>query len=83
MSQELARVRIGNVETTVGRARAETKGYDVLDEPTTDRDGSPKGVTRKGGRRRKPRTSVAEAAASKKSQQAAVDSAPSNKENDR
>lgn len=73
------RVRIGNTETNVGKAFAEAKGLDVLDEPTHNPDGSPRAATRKGGRPRKPRTSVAEAAASK----AAVDSAPSEKENDR
>lgn len=80
MAQELVRVRIGDTETTVSRARAETKGLDILDEPVTNRDGSKREDTRKGGRPRKQKTSVAAAAAKKT---AAVDSAPSDKENDR
>lgn len=81
MAQELVRVRIGNTETTVGRAHAETKELTVLDdEPIQNRDGSTRVDTRKSGRRRKPRTTVAEAAGKKK---AAVDSAPSDEENDR
>jgi len=80
MGQKLVRVRIGDTETNVGAAYAKTHDLDVLDEPTVNDDGSRREPTRKGGRRAKPKTTVAQAAAKKK---AAVDSAPNDKENDR
>lgn len=65
MSQELVRVRIDDVETNVGAAFAEAEGLEVLDEPTTNPDGSRREDTRPNGRKAKPKTSVAEKAAEK------------------
>lgn len=63
---ELVRVRIGDVEKNVGAEYAEINGLTVLDEPTTNSDGTPRAETRKDGRPAKPRTTVAAAAAQKK-----------------
>jgi hypothetical protein len=64
---DLVRVTIGKVEKTVGATFAESKGLDVLkDEPTTRPDGRPRETTRTGGRRMKPKTTVAKKAAAKK-----------------
>lgn len=65
MSQELVRVRIDDIETNVGAAFAEAEGLEVLDEPTTNPDGSRREETRVNGRKAKPKTSVAEKAAEK------------------
>lgn len=62
----LVRVRKGNLEFNVGASHAEAQGLDVLDEPTHDHNGKARPVTRKGGRPRKPQTSVANAAEKKK-----------------
>lgn len=66
MADELVRVRINEFEKNVGRSFAEAHDLDVLDEPTHKGDGTPRGITRKGGRRPKKKTSVAQAAAEKK-----------------
>lgn len=65
---DLVRVRIGKVEKNVGRAFAESNELTILDEPTHRGDGTARGETRADGRRRKPKTSVAKAAAAKKEQ---------------
>lgn len=62
---DLVRVRLNGFEKNVGRAFAESNGLEVLDEPTYRNDGAPRGMTRVSGRPRKPKTSVAEAAAAK------------------
>lgn len=62
---DLVRARINGFEKNVGRAYAEANGFEVLDEPITNRDGSARGTTRTGGRVVKPKTSVAKAAAGK------------------
>ena len=67
MSSDLVRVRHKRLEFNTGRANAATKGFTVLDEPTHKPDGSPRPVTRLHGRPVKPKVSVAEAAARKKS----------------
>lgn len=67
MPDELVRVRFGDVEKNMGRTLAEnTSGVTILDEPTTYGDGRPRPTTREGGRRRKPKTTVAKKAAEKK-----------------
>lgn len=62
---DLVRAVVGDIEKNVGRAFAEAKGLEVLDEPTTRPDGSLRPTTRVGGRRVKPKTTV-EAEAKKK-----------------
>lgn len=73
---DLVRVRLGDFEKNVSRSFAEANDLTVLDEPTTNRDGSLRGTTRKAGRPVKPKTSVAKKVAEK----AAVTSAPTNEE---
>lgn len=63
---ELVRVRIGSVEKNVGAEYAEIHKLTVLDEPTTNDDGTPRAETGKDGRPAKTRTTVDEAAKSKK-----------------
>lgn len=78
MPDELVRVRFKGVEKNMGRSLAEaSEGVTVLDEPTTRGDGTPLPTTREGGRRRKPKTTVAKSATAKK----AVTSASDVKEN--
>lgn len=74
---DLVRVRIGDIEKNVGKAFAEANDLTVLDEPTTNGDGTLRAETRAGGRRAKPKTTVAKSAAAKK---AAVTSAPTTEE---
>lgn len=74
---DLVRVRIGDIEKNVGKAFAEANDLTVLDEPTTNRDGSLRGTTRKDGRPVKKKTTVDSSAAAKK---AAVTSAPTTEE---
>jgi hypothetical protein len=62
---DLVRVRLDGVEKNVGRVFAEKHGLDVLDESALRGDGQPRLSTREGGRRRKPKTSVAKKAAEK------------------
>jgi hypothetical protein len=83
---DLVRVRANGVEFNAGRALAERKNWQVLDgEPTHRPDGRPRPTTRANGRPVKPKTSVAEAAAEKKSKAAVIgsESAPTEKETDR
>lgn len=80
MAEELVRARFNGVETNVGKTFAEmTDGVEVLDEPTRDRAGRLRPVTRVGGRPPKKRTTVTKAAAEKK---AVTESATTEKEND-
>lgn len=67
MADELVRVRIGDIETNMGRVRAEKAGVEILDESARRPDGKLRRDTRKGGRPRKPKTSVAELVAEKRS----------------
>lgn len=77
---DLVRVRLNGFEKNVGRTFAEaTEGVEILDEPTRNPDGTPRATTRTGGRRAKPKTSVAEQAAAKK-KAAVTESAPTDKE---
>lgn len=62
---DLVRVRVDDAEFNVGRAYAEARNLDVLAESPYHRDGTPRPVTRAGGRPRKPKVSVAEAAGKK------------------
>lgn len=63
----LVRVRTANgMETSVGEAWAKAEGLEILDEPATRPDRSPREQTRAKGRKRKPKTSVSEEAAKKK-----------------
>lgn len=63
---DLARVRIGRIEKNMSRSLAErTEGVTVLDESPYRGDGSLRAESRVDGRRSKPKTSVAEAAAKK------------------
>lgn len=67
MPEELVRVRVGGIEKNMGRSLAEaSEGVEVLDEPVRNGDGSLRGETRVGGRRAKPKTTVAKKAAEKK-----------------
>lgn len=74
---DLVRVRINDFEKNVGRSFAESLDLEVLDEPTTNGDGSLRATTRKDGRPVKEKTTVAKKAADKK---AAVTSAPNTEE---
>lgn len=62
---DLVRVRVKDQEFNVGRAHAEANKLEVLDEPTHFGDGTLRPVTRAGGRPRKPKVSVAQAAEKK------------------
>lgn len=63
---DLVRAVVGAVEKNVGRAFAEAKGLEVLDQPTHTPDGRPRPATRRGGRPVKRKTTVATEAAAKK-----------------
>lgn len=77
---ELVRARINGFEKNVGREYAEANGFEVLDEPTTNPDGTVRATTRLDGRPVKKKTSVAKAAAEKKA--AVTKSAPDQKGSD-
>lgn len=63
----LVRVRFENgLEGNLSESVATATGLTVLDEPTTNGDGTPRPQTRAKGRRRKPKTSVSNEAAKKK-----------------
>lgn len=66
MSESLVRVRIGDIEKNVGKTFAEIHDLTVLDEPTTNPDGTLRAQTRKDGRPAKKKTTVAASAAAKK-----------------
>lgn len=73
----LVRARVNGFEKNVGREYAEINGFEILDEPTTNRDGSTRPTTRAGGRAVKPKTSVAKKASESKA--AVTESAPDTK----
>lgn len=82
MAQDLVRARLdGGIEKNVSRAFATTHKLEVLDEPTTNRDGSPRPATRAGGRPVKKKTSVAKQAAAKKA--AVIEATPTDEEQNR
>lgn len=60
------RARLNGRETNMSPFFAELYGAEVLDEPTTNPDGSPRGDTAEGGRPLKPKTTVDEASTAKK-----------------
>lgn len=63
----LVRVRLDNdMETSLGEEFAAEHGLTVLDEPAYKGDGTTRPATRRNGRRNKPRTSVSNEAARKK-----------------
>jgi hypothetical protein len=67
MSFGLVRVRLENgMETNVGAEHAANSGLTILDEPTHRGDGTLRPRTRRNGRRNKPKTSVSDEAARKK-----------------
>lgn len=83
MAEELVRARINGFEKNLSRAFAEaTVGVQILDEPTTNPDGTLRGVTRTAGRPVKPRTTVARSAARKRTAKKAASAASTVKEND-
>jgi len=64
----LVRVRFENgLEGNLNEHVAKAAGLEVLDEPTTNGDGTWRPQTRRNSRRRKPKTSVSAEAAKKKS----------------
>lgn len=73
---EYARVRIGKQETTVSAGYAKRHKLDVIDADATDASGRPLATSRAGGRKRKPRTTVAQAAETKSSAKAAEEPKP-------
>ena len=73
---ELVRVRLGDVEKSVGAEFAESNGLRVLDEPARFSDGRVRPTTRVNGRPKKPKTSVVEAAAAKKTVEATESNEP-------
>jgi hypothetical protein len=90
MADTLVRARINGFEKNVGRAFAETTvGVEILDESTTNPDGTYRATTRVDGRPVKKKTTVAESAAAKKAsakktaaRQAVTASADNTKEQD-
>lgn len=68
MPEELVRVRVGDVEKNMGRSLAEASSdVEILaNESPRNPDGSLRRETRKNGRPPKKKTTVAEAAASRK-----------------
>lgn len=77
MPQQLVRAVIGDREVNVSAAYAKTHDLTVLDEPTHRPDGRARAETRSGGRKAKPKTSVAKAAATKKAAAKSAESAES------
>lgn len=78
---DLVRVRVEGREFNVGRAHATANKLEVLDEPTRFSDGTLRPTTRVGGRPRKPKVSVAEAAEKKAAKPADHDTNPPSEEN--
>lgn len=63
----LVRVRFENgLEGNLNESAAKAAGLEILDEPTTNGDGTYRPQTRRNSRRRKPKTSVSAEAAKKK-----------------
>jgi hypothetical protein len=75
----LVRVRLDGFEKNVGASFAESHKLEVLDEPTHRDDGTARPTLRAGGRRVKPKTTVAKQAAAKK-KAAVIESAPTDEE---
>lgn len=61
-----------DLSRTTSAARAAAAGWDLLDEPTHNQDGRIRPDTRLNGRKAKPKTSVADAAAEKKAAKSAA-----------
>lgn len=62
----LVRVRFENgLEGNLNESVAKAAGLEILDEPTTNGDGTFRPQTRRNSRRRKPKTSVSAEAAKK------------------
>lgn len=72
----LVRVRVGDREFNVGRAHAEAKGFEVLDESPRFPDGTLRRTTRAGGRPIKPKVSIAPAVEKKAATPAERDTNP-------
>lgn len=74
----LVRVRFENgLEGNLNESVAKAAGLEVLDEPTTNGDGTPRPQTRSKGRRQKPKTSVSKEAAKKAVAKKAAEDSPS------
>lgn len=56
---DVVRARLNGRDTNMSRFLAERVGAEVLDEPTTNADGTQRGTSRASGRPNKPRTTVA------------------------
>lgn len=80
MADELVRVRLNGVEKNVGAVFAEKHGLTVLEESAYRPDGQPRATTREGGRRQKPKTSVAKKATANKKAAAVAADDTANKE---
>lgn len=74
----LVRAVIGNQEVNVSPEYAESKGLEVLEESAYREDGQIRPATRRGGRRAKPKTSVAEKASEKKAAAKSAEPADTN-----
>lgn len=75
--QKLVRAVVGEVETNTSAAFAASHDLKVLDESTRREDGRRRPATRLGGRKAKPKTTVATAAAKKADSSAKSDNPPS------
>lgn len=78
MADHLVRVRIGDRIKNVGSAFAKKHSLEVVDESPRRPDGTLRPEMRSNGRRVKPKTTVAGAAAAKKKDQATPDPAEPN-----
>lgn len=82
MANELVRARVGDQSLNVGRAFAQSKKLQVLDEPTRNPDGSLRRATRANGRpATKKKTTVDREATAKKA--AVIEPAPTDEEQNR
>ena len=77
---DLVRVRLDGVEKNVGRAFAEKNSLNVLDESAFRDDGQPRATTREGGRKHKPKKSVAKKATEKKAAEKQAESLSSSED---
>lgn len=74
---EFVSIPVGKgLRATVSRAFAEKKGIEILDVPATDRRGRPLSVSRLDGRKRKPKTTVDQAAIAKAAVQRILAASP-------
>lgn len=89
MPADLVRVRVNGYEKSVGRAHAKANSLEILDEPARDQRGDVLPTTRKGGRKTKPKATVAEKASGKQGASAStekaavIEPAPTDKEQNR